>query len=95
MCATCLFQVQKDTVRKISDLSVDKLIAFFIQTKGTGKEIPSELICVHVCVPMSLLMIIAGNCPTFIVYSMTSPLIMYCKFVWPNLIWPDRWLIWL
>ena len=60
-----VFQVQKDTVRKISDLSVDKLIAFYIQTKGTGKEIPSELICVHVCVPMSLLMIIAENCPTF------------------------------
>ena len=41
----CL-QVQKDTVRKISDLSVDKLLAFFIQTKGTGKDIPSET-CTH------------------------------------------------
>ena len=28
------------------------------------------------------------------VNSVNFPLIMYGKFVWPNLIWPDKWLIW-
>ncbi|XP_065903743.1 F-BAR domain only protein 2-like isoform X2 [Dysidea avara] len=32
--------VHKEIVRKISDLSVDKLLAFFMQTKGTGTDIP-------------------------------------------------------
>ena len=26
--------------------------------------------------------------------SMTSPLIMYDKFVWPNMVWPDKCSIW-
>ena len=36
-------------MRKISDLSVDKLLAFFMQVKGTGTDIPSMSRCV-VCV---------------------------------------------
>ena len=28
------------------------------------------------------------------VNSMNFPLIMYSKFVWPNLIWPNKWSVW-
>ena len=30
----------------------------------------------------------------FLTNSMKFPLIMYSKFVWPSLIWPDRCLFW-
>ena len=40
-------------------------------------------------------MILTENCSDVhfsVVNSMTFLLIMYFKFVWPNLVWPDRYL---
>ena len=42
-------------------------------------------------------MIIVENCLDIcfpIVYSLTSPLIMYSEFVWSNLIWPVKCQSW-